>query len=653
MDISNICPNCMREMGKDDTFCSNCGHNRESGEKESTHALKPFTILQGKYLVGNVIGEGGFGITYIGLDLNLEIRIAIKEFYPNGFVTRESAVTSVVTNYASKDSAQFEKWKDSFVKEARSLAKFSNLPGIVHVRDFFQENNTAYIVMEYVEGETLKNYLKNRGGRIQVQETLSMMLPVIQSLARVHEAQIVHRDISPDNIMIQDDGAVKLIDFGAARDFSAGDERSMSVLLKPGFAPEEQYRSKGNQGPWTDVYALCATIYRCITGEKPPESMERMRQDDIKKPSSYGIQISPSQEAALMQGLEVFAEKRIKTMGELEAKLYNLNTAHTGVTESTPYVPEMTAGPSTAYLAPPIQATDNSKNKKLLYIAIIGALAAAIVILGVILVVNMSGSRTPAETEEMAYMGTEGSGGVSGQLEGAGPGGEGDIVAEDGTTGEVDASTEEADSVTDESAAQEELEKQKEEEAKKAEEEQRQREEEEKRKEEERELAIHRYEIVCQDMSWIEAYYECVSKGGYLVNINSIEEYNYIIDQIKRENRDELLYYIGAKRDPNESDGQNALEYHWVKQDNNMGRDILNGDNGNPIYRNMWLSGEPGFGSTDNDGNVYIEQYIDLIRIKNKENDTFNYFLNDIPSDVLEIVPSYSGRIGYICEYDD
>ncbi|WP_051656450.1 protein kinase domain-containing protein [Butyrivibrio sp. AE3004] len=641
MDISNICPNCMREMGKDDTFCSNCGHNRESGEKESTHALKPFTILQGKYLVGNVIGEGGFGITYIGLDLNLEIRIAIKEFYPNGFVTRESAVTSAVTNYASKDNSQFEKWKDSFVREARSLAKFSNLPGIVHVRDFFQENNTAYIVMEYVEGETLKNYLKNRGGRIHVQETLSMMLPVIQSLARVHEAQIVHRDISPDNIMIQDDGAVKLIDFGAARDFSAGDERSMSVLLKPGFAPEEQYRSRGKQGPWTDVYALCATIYRCITGEKPPESMERMRQDDIKKPSSYGIQISSSQEAALMEGLEVFAEKRIKTMGELEAKLYSINTVNTVVNESTSYVPEAGAGTSPAYAASPLPSTDNSKNKKLLYVAIIGALAAAIVILGVILVVNMSGSRTPAETQDMSYMEAEGdSRGVSEQFEGGVPGGEADAVAEDVITEAVDVLTEEK----EEAIAQEELDRQKEEEEK-----------EKKAQEEEKkmELAIHRYEIVCQDMSWVEAYYECVSKGGYLVNINSIEEYNYIIDQIKRENRDELLYYIGARRDSNENDGQKALEYHWIKQDNKMGRDILNGDNGNPIYQNMWLSGEPGFGSTDSNGNVYIEQYIDLIRIKGKENNTFNYFLNDIPSDVLEIVPSYSGRIGYICEYDD
>ncbi|WP_049946274.1 serine/threonine protein kinase [Butyrivibrio sp. WCD2001] len=321
IDISHICPNCLKTKGEAVT-CPHCGYKYDANNITNMHALKPYTILQGKYLVGNILGEGGFGITYIGFDLNLETRIAIKEFYPNGFVTRESAVTTMVTNYTSSDASQYEKWKDSFVREAKSLAKFANLPGIVHVHDFFQENNTAYIVMEYVEGETLKEHLKKCGGKMPVAETLAMMKPVIESLAKVHEAQIIHRDISPDNIMIQEGGTVRLIDFGAARDFS-NDDRSLSVLLKPGFAPEEQYRSKGNQGPWTDVYAICATIYRCITGEKPPESMERIRQDSLKSPSSLGVKILPFEEAALLSGLSVFAENRIKSMKELENRLYN------------------------------------------------------------------------------------------------------------------------------------------------------------------------------------------------------------------------------------------------------------------------------------------------------------------------------------------
>ena len=319
MDINHLCPKCMNEMSGGE--CLSCGYSIAEPQ-DNTHALKPYTILSGKYLVGNVIGEGGFGITYIGFDLNLEMKIAIKEFYPNGFVTRESDVTSMVTGYTSNDLQQYQKWKDSFVREARNLAKFSNLPGIVHVRDFFHENNTAYIIMEYVEGQTLNKYLKLREIPLSVDETLEMMEPVIKSLSQVHEAGIIHRDISPDNIMIQSDGDVKLIDFGAAREFELGNERSMSVLLKPGYAPEEQYRSRGEQGPWTDVYALCATMYRCITGKKPIESMERMREDKLSYPSHFGIDIVPETENALMAGMAVYAEDRLRDMKELHYALY-------------------------------------------------------------------------------------------------------------------------------------------------------------------------------------------------------------------------------------------------------------------------------------------------------------------------------------------
>ena len=387
----------MKDMGESSHVCPYCGYSNNQTEESNTHALKPYTILQGKYLVGNVLGEGGFGITYIGLDLNLEIRVAIKEFYPNGFVTSESGDTSMVTNYTSSDRPQYEKWKDSFVREARSLAKFSDLPGIVHVKDFFQENNTAYIVMEYVEGETLKSHLKNCGGKMPVQETLSMMRPVIQSLAKIHQAQIIHRDISPDNIMIQEGGSVKLIDFGAARDFGNGDDRSLSVLLKPGFAPEEQYRSKGNQGPWTDVDALCATIYRCITGEKPPESMERMRQDTMKYPSSYGISITKSEESALLNGLAVLAENRIKTMGELEVKLYDNTEVDAGFKNSNPVQSlqstDMGQIGQTTYETDSLQNdTDNSlysgtannkgvPDKKNMYIACIATLTVVVLLL--------------------------------------------------------------------------------------------------------------------------------------------------------------------------------------------------------------------------------------------------------------------------------
>ncbi len=379
----------MSEIGEDVDKCPYCGHEKKSQAQDNTHALKPYSILQGKYLVGNVIGEGGFGITYIGFDLNLEIKIAVKEFYPNGYVTRESNLTAMVTNYTTADNSQYEKWKESFVKEARSLAKFSNLPGIVHVRDFFQENNTAYIVMEYVEGETLKSHLKTHGGKMSTAETLSMMRPVIQSLARVHEAGIIHRDISPDNIMIENGGSVRLIDFGAARDFGSEGEKSLSVLLKPGFAPEEQYRSKGNQGPWTDVYALCATIYRCITGEKPPESMERMRQDTIKSPSSLGAALSSAQEKALMAGLAVFAEKRIKTMGEFEAKLYQDTSVN--YQTGTGYLNTGKAPEGVSRLK------EGAGNRKIFVIA--GAAVLALIVL-IVIVIAVTGKKSKARGSE-------------------------------------------------------------------------------------------------------------------------------------------------------------------------------------------------------------------------------------------------------------
>jgi len=289
--------------------------------------MQPFTILAGKYLIGKVIGEGGFGISYIGLDLNLELVVAIKEFYPNGFVTRESNVTTMVSMYAGKNEADVSKWREGFINEARNLAKFSNLNGIVEVRDFFNENGTAYIVMEYIDGITLKQYLKQNGGKIPVNKTLEMMEPVVRALSKVHDAGMIHRDISPDNIMITKYGGMKLLDFGAAREFAGNAEKSLSIMLKPGYAPEEQYRSRGKQGPWSDVYALTATIYKCITGVTPVESMERMREDILKSPKELGVGISDALDAAIMQAMAVYAENRIQNMDALHTALYSDKSA--------------------------------------------------------------------------------------------------------------------------------------------------------------------------------------------------------------------------------------------------------------------------------------------------------------------------------------
>ena len=181
------------------------------------------------------------------------------------------------------------------------------------VQNYFKENNTAYFVMEYIDGMSLKAYVASQGGKIPYDQALTILMPVMQALTQVHALNLTHRDISPDNISITSKGESKLLDFGAAR-FSIGDEKSVSVILKHGYAPEEQYSSKGNQGPWTDVYAMGATLYRCVTGELPPDSIMRVHNDTLKKPSELGVPLPPQVEQAIMKALAVKAEDRFSTM---------------------------------------------------------------------------------------------------------------------------------------------------------------------------------------------------------------------------------------------------------------------------------------------------------------------------------------------------
>lgn len=310
----SYCYHCMNKLNDNDKFCSYCGKNNSA--EIPAHHLLPGTTLNGKFTVGEALGEGGFGITYIGRDENLDMRVAIKEFFPSGFVNRTNTVTSQINEITSDERKDFfEKGKERFLNEARVLAKFSGEPGIVDVRDFFEENNTAYIIMEFLEGTDLKSYLK-QNGTISPESVVNMLYPVMHSLKKVHAQGLIHRDISPDNIMVLNN-TVKLLDFGAARSVSAESNKSLSVMLKPGYAPEEQYRSKGNQGPWTDVYAICATMYKCITGITPDDSAQRVYSDEVKTPSALGINISPVIENAIMRGMAVHQQDRYQNMDEL------------------------------------------------------------------------------------------------------------------------------------------------------------------------------------------------------------------------------------------------------------------------------------------------------------------------------------------------
>ena len=311
--MKNYCFTCMNEIDQSG-FCKNC--MKQSSADTFVHHLAPGTILNNKYLVGNCLGEGGFGITYIGRDLTLDIKVAIKEFYPNGYVNRNNQATQMVTATTQTQSAFFNKGKQRFLQEARNVAKFIGEPGIVGVREYFECNNTAYIIMEYLDGENLNASIK-KNGVFKPEAIFNMMLPIVRSLQKIHDTGMIHRDISPDNIMFLKNGTLMLMDFGSAR-FFTNDEKEMSVMLKQGYAPEEQYRKNGDQGPWTDVYGLCATLYKCVTGVSPVDALDRMRVDELKKPSELGVSIPQPLEVVMMYGLAVFKENRCHDMRELE-----------------------------------------------------------------------------------------------------------------------------------------------------------------------------------------------------------------------------------------------------------------------------------------------------------------------------------------------
>lgn len=292
--------------------------------EENLHCLRKGTRLIGRYTIEKVLGQGGFGITYLGIDELHEKKVAIKEFFPQGIVTRnieyEDAVT--VTFVGEKDN--YNKGKEKFLKEARIMARFSKDEGIVKAQDFFEINNTAYIVMEYLEGITLKQYLRENE-RIEPEELLELFVPLIESLDEIHSQGLIHRDISPDNIMVLLGGKIKLMDFGAARDYTDFGEKSLSLILKPGYAPPEQYQTHGVQGPWTDIYALCATMYKCLTGENPPDAIERVMDDNLKEISEFGIPVSKQMEETIIKGISISARNRYQNIEEFCEDLYALS----------------------------------------------------------------------------------------------------------------------------------------------------------------------------------------------------------------------------------------------------------------------------------------------------------------------------------------
>ncbi len=324
--MSKLCLGCMEQFGDEYDVCPNCGYIEGTKADEATH-MNPGSMLYGRYIIGKVLGFGGFGVTYIGWDTKLEQKVAIKEYLPSEFSTRMPG-EATVTVFGGEKNEQFLDGLDKFVDEAKRLANFQNEAGIVKVFDSFKENNTAYIIMEYLEGETLTSYIE-REGNIPEEEAIKMLTPVMVSLQTVHEKGILHRDIAPDNIFILKNGDVKLIDFGASRYATTSHSRSLTVIIKPGYSPEEQYRSRGDQGPHTDVYALAAVMYKMITGITPPDALERRalietkHKDMLKDIHKTVKNISVNTENAILNAMNVQIEDRtpdvISFMGELNS----------------------------------------------------------------------------------------------------------------------------------------------------------------------------------------------------------------------------------------------------------------------------------------------------------------------------------------------
>ena len=316
-----ICLGCLREISIHTGICPYCGF--DPLKSENPKFLRVGTRLAKRYTVGKMLGEGGFGITYVAWDIVLMVPVAVKEYFPSGIATREKEgpQTGTLQIYEGKSELEFEKGKEDFLKEARSLSRFMKLPSIVSVRDFFQENRTAYIVMEYVEGTRVRNYIR-KNGKMSGEQVLALMEPVIHSLCDIHKTGLIHRDISIDNLMFDENGQLKLIDFGAARNVELP-ENTITVSIKRGFSPEEQYRAKGEQGPWTDLYSLCGTMYFMLTGKIPDESVERVYADHLVPLRQWeDVKLPMQAKCAIDKGMAVLAKDRWQDMEEFYNELY-------------------------------------------------------------------------------------------------------------------------------------------------------------------------------------------------------------------------------------------------------------------------------------------------------------------------------------------
>ena len=309
----NRCQSCFCEYGDEYGLCPECGYVAGSQENP-VYRLPHGCIINNRYIIGKTIGSGGFGITYKAWDMKLETVVAVKEYYPLGLVNRVPG-TKDVNLVSKKRVTEYNNGYTRFLDEARNMAKFNGHINIVNVFEFFEENGTAYIVMEFLEGQDLKAFVNNMGGRLDADTSIHIISEISKALETIHKKGIIHRDISPDNIFVCLNNTIKLIDFGAAR-FSESGDKNLTIILKPGFAPPEQYEKVNEQGPWTDIYALGATMYMILTGCKPDESTNRKIKDELNSPNIIIPEIKENLSNAVMKAMAVDKHLRFNNMKE-------------------------------------------------------------------------------------------------------------------------------------------------------------------------------------------------------------------------------------------------------------------------------------------------------------------------------------------------
>ena len=417
MNEHRYCFGCMKPLTWDGK-CTSCDFDRDSYQ-EKPHHLPLGTMLHGgEYMVGRVLGEGGFGITYIGLHQNLLIPVAIKEYFPNGMVWRkcekEKQSYSVVP-FTAESEQQFDQGKKDFLREARVLSQFGFMDGIVRTRTFFEENNTAYLVMDYIEGDSVKKYV-TENGRVAPEVCRRIMRQPMLALMKMHESNLVHQDVSPDNIIINAQGRGVLIDFGAVRHANAIDDRTRTAIYKQGFSAYEQLEKKGGRGPWTDVYGFCATIYYMLSGEKPLDATERVFNDRLVPLTEYVPELDPQVDRLLMKGLAVESTSRLQRLDELYDLLYESEGAErwNGETSGAPEGHRRLPEPSntlnlTMEMERRLQEMEDQRARKKRNKTILTIVLSAAVVVGIVILlawIAMPGrtngpQRQPAVTADM------------------------------------------------------------------------------------------------------------------------------------------------------------------------------------------------------------------------------------------------------------